>query len=150
MDPAPQEIRTFFVTANTANRRRLFQVGANVELLLDLIREDRARGRYEIHAYVVMPDHIHLLLTPAFDVSLEKAIQFIKGGFSFRLKSKMKVWQGSFRWERMKDARDYEMHREYIHLNPVRKHFSESAEGFEYSSAGGLLAVDPVPEHLRA
>jgi putative transposase len=35
-----------------------------------------------------MPDHVHVLLTPAHDVSLEKALQFMKGGFSFRLKSR--------------------------------------------------------------
>jgi putative transposase len=150
MDPAPQAIRTFFVTANTANRRRLFQVSSNVKLLLDLIREDRARGRYQVHAYVVMPDHIHLLLTPAPNVSLEKAMQFIKGGFSFRLRSKMKVWQESFRWEGMKDARDYEAHRDYIQANPVRKNLCERAEDFEHSSAGGSAVVDLAPEHLRA
>jgi hypothetical protein len=33
---APQEIRTFFVTTNTAGRRRLFQVESNAELLLNV------------------------------------------------------------------------------------------------------------------
>jgi len=33
-----------------------------------------------------MPDHFHLLITPAHEVSLEKAVQLIKGGFSFRAK----------------------------------------------------------------
>jgi REP element-mobilizing transposase RayT len=102
--------RTFFVTTNTAGKRRLFQVSANAELLLGLLKEDRARGRYEVHPYVIMPDHIHLILTPAPEVSLEKAMQFIKGGFSFRLKSKTKVWQESFAWERVKDARDFASH----------------------------------------
>jgi hypothetical protein len=43
-----------------------------------------------------MPDHFHALITPAPEVSLEKAMQFIKGGFSFRLKSKHDVWMRSF------------------------------------------------------
>jgi putative transposase len=141
--------RTFFVTTNTAGKRRLFQVAVNAELLLRLLKEDRAKGRYEIHAYVVMPDHIHLILTPVPEVSLEKAMQFIKGGFSFRLKSKTKVWQESFAWKRMRDFRDYEVHRDYIHANPVRRHLCERAEEFEYSSARGT-EVDPVPEYLRA
>src|SRR6266851_5440867 len=75
---APQEIRTFFVTSVTANRRRLFQVEANANLLLDVLEQNRSKDRFQIHAFVVMPHHIHLLLTPAKDVSLEKAIQFIK------------------------------------------------------------------------
>jgi putative transposase len=141
--------RTFFVTTNTAGRRRLFQVEANAELLLSLLKEDRARGRYELHAYVIMPDHIHLILTPAPEVSLEKAMQFIKGGFSFRLKSKTKVWQESFAWERMKDGCDYWSHCDYIHANPVRRRMCERAEEFVYSSAAGR-EVDPAPAHLRA
>ena len=142
-------IRTFFVTTNTAGRRRLFQVSSHAELLLRLLEEDRARGRYQVHAYVIMPDHIHLLLTPAPDVSLEKAVQFIKGGFSFRLKSKTKVWQESFAWERMKDARDYDAHRNYIHSNPVRKGLCGKPDDFEYSSVRGR-GVDPVPAFFRA
>lgn len=44
------------------------------------------RALYKIHAFVVMPDHIHLLLTPQ-DIVLERAMQLIKGGFSHRLAS---------------------------------------------------------------
>ena len=105
MELAPQEIRTFFVTAVTANRRRLFQVEANANLLLQLLRDDQAKGRYLVHAFVLMPDHIHLLLTPSANVSIEKAMQFIKGGFSFRLKSRMPVWEDSFTKRRIEDAR---------------------------------------------
>ena len=87
----PQEIRTFFVTTVTANRRCVFQTDANAQLMLSLLDEDRAKARYQLHAFVLMPDHLHLLLTPAPDVSIEKALQFIKGGFSFRMKSRMPV-----------------------------------------------------------
>jgi REP-associated tyrosine transposase len=57
---APQDIRTFFVTAVTANRRSLFQVERNAELLLDILKEDQVKGRYALHAFVIMRDHIHL------------------------------------------------------------------------------------------
>lgn len=93
---APQEVRTYFVTTVTAQRRRLFQVTANADLLRETILDDRKQGKFSLHAFVIMPDHLHALLTPASDVSLEKAMQFIKGGFSFRLKSKLDVWMRSF------------------------------------------------------
>ncbi len=76
----------------TAQRRRLFQVTSTAELLQKTILDYRAQGRFLLHAFVVMPDHFHVLITPAPNVSLEKAMQFIKGGFSFRLKSKLDVW----------------------------------------------------------
>jgi putative transposase len=93
---APQETRTYLVTAVTAQRRRLFQVTATAELLLQTIFDYRSRGRFLLHAFVIMPDHFHVLITPAPDASLEKALQYIKGGFSFRLKSKLDVWMRSF------------------------------------------------------
>ncbi|HLJ76959.1 MAG TPA: transposase [Acidobacteriaceae bacterium] len=147
---APQEIRTFFVTAVAANRRRLFQTDANANLLLDLFKDDRAKGRYQLHAFVLMPDHIHVLITPAENVSLEKAMQFIKGGFSFRLKSRMPVWEDSFTKRRIEDASDLNAHRDYIHANPVRAHLCDRAEDFPHSSANLTGAVDPMPAHLRA
>ena len=150
MNLPPQEIRTFFITTVAANRRRLFQTDANANLLLQLLKDDRAKGRYQIHAFVLMPDHFHLLLTPAPDVSIEKAIQFIKGGFSFRLKSKMPVWEKSFTLRHIEDPRDYETHRNYIHENPVQAHLCERAEDFPWSSANPSVMVDPSPEHLRA
>ena len=62
---SPQELRTFFVTFVTAERRSLFQVERNADLLLDVLRSDKEKRRYCLHAWVVMPDHVHLLLTPA-------------------------------------------------------------------------------------
>jgi putative transposase len=149
-DLAPQEIRTFFITTVTADRRRLFQTDANANMLLQLFDDDRAKGRYQLHAFVLMPDHLHLLITPAPDVSIEKAIQYIKGGFSFRLKSKMPVWEKSFTLRRIEDLRDYESHRDYIHSNPVRAHLCERPEEFPWSSANPTFTVDPVPNHLPA
>ena len=149
-DIAPQEVRTYFITTVTANRRRLFQVESNAQLLFELLNEDRAKGRYQVHAFVFMPDHIHLLLTPAPNVSVEKAVQFVKGGFSFRLKSKMPVWENSFKKLGMKDPASYDNHRDYIHQNPVRAGLCERREEFPWSSANRVFMLDAAPAHLRA
>ena len=93
---APQETRSYFVTDLTAQRRRLFQVTANAALLQQTILDYRSQGRFLLHAFAIMPDHFHALITPAPEVSLEKAMQFNKGGFSFRLKSKLDMWMRSF------------------------------------------------------
>lgn len=148
--PYPPELRTFFITAVTANRRRLFQTDANANLLLHLLNDDRAKGRYQLHAFVLMPDHIHVILTPAADISIEKAVQFIKGGFSFRLKSKFPVWEDSFKKLRMQDPQTYESHRTYIHENPVRAHLCPRAQDFPWSSENPAFETDPIPERLRA
>jgi putative transposase len=146
---APQELRTYFVTAVTAQRRRLFQVEANAKLFLDVLQSQREKMRMEIHAFVVMPDHVHLLLTPAEDVSLEKAMQFVKGGFSFLLKSKMDVWERSFNEAQITSREEYVACETYIEQNPVVDGLVVEAKGFLFGSASGLWGVDSAPEHLR-
>jgi putative transposase len=86
MPLAPQETRTFFVSFATWRRRSILQSHPLRDLLLDVLRENRTKQRLHLHEFVFMRDHVHLILTPAPRVSLEKAMQFIKGGFSFRAK----------------------------------------------------------------
>jgi putative transposase len=98
-----------------------------------------------------MPDHFHILLTPK--TSLEKTVQFIKGGFSYRAKkelgSSMEVWQKGFSDHRIRDAGDYLRHVDYIRQNPVRKNLCERVEEYPYSSAAAGIEVDPVPQGLK-
>ncbi len=124
---------TFFVTTATYNRRRVFQTATNAELFLETLQHYRRLGHYKLHAFVVMPDHVHLILTPQ-EVTLERAIGFIKGGFSHRLVSKSPVWQKGFTDHRVRDAKDMETRRTYLHLNPVRAQLALAAELHPYSS----------------
>jgi REP element-mobilizing transposase RayT len=80
----PQTTRTFFVSSTTDGRRALLQSDRMAQLLVDVLAENRRKGRFLLHEFVIMPNHFHLLLTPGPDIPLEKALQFIKGGFSFR------------------------------------------------------------------
>ncbi len=125
---------TFFVTTITANRRRLFQVTRNAELLLETLQHYRSEGHYKLHAFVVMPDHVHLLLTPN-DKTISAVMNLIKGGFSHRLNFKGPVWQRGFADHLVGDAEDFKTRRTYIHQNPVAAHLSETAELYPYSSA---------------
>jgi putative transposase len=144
---APQETRTYFITSATASRRRLFQVERNAELFLQVLRENHAKDRLQLHAFVVMPDHIHLLLTPSPEISLEKTMQYLKGGFSFQLKSKLDVWEKSYTNHRVLSAEDYSRHVEYIEQNPVRAGLAENSRTFPFSSA--KFALDPIPSHFE-
>ena len=96
-----------------------------------------------------MPDHVHLIMTPAQDVSLEKAVQFIKGGFSFQLKSRSDVWQRRFTEHRIEDAEDFERHAEYIAQNPVRARLAASSREYAWSHLSYPGSVAPMPEHFK-
>ena len=116
--------RIFFVTSVTWGRRPLFQSESAARLLLETVFSYRERGIFQLYELVIMPDHLHLLLAPTPKLALERAMQFIKGGYSHRfLKetgSRMEIWQRSFTNHRIRDGNDFEQHRRYIHLNPLR------------------------------
>ena len=115
---APQQTRTFFTTSATWDRRPILQSHPLCDLLLEVIRENRAKQNFQIHEFVFMPDHVHLILTPAPLVPLEKAMQFVKGGFSHRAKKEQlfqgEIWQPGYHDHRIQDANDYANHVEYI------------------------------------
>ena len=145
----PQETRTYHVTAVTAQRHSLFQVTAKAELLQQTIFDYRRQGKFLLHAFVIIPGHFHVLITPAPDVSLEKAVQFIKGGFSFRLKSKFDVWLRSFNESQILTEEKFVSCVRYIEDNPVHERLVLSAENYPHTSAG-RGPLDPMPHHLRA
>ena len=141
--------RIFFVTTITAQRQPIFRREAAANLLIETLAHYRDEHKFLLHEFVIMPDHLHALLTPADDIPLERAMQFIKGGFSFRLKFRGPVWQAGFTNHRVRDLEDYERHREYIWLNPVRAKLVKTPEAYPYSSAAGRLRLDPVPPGLK-
>ena len=95
-----------------------------------------------------MPEHFHALITPAPAVSLEKAMQFIKGGFSFRLKSKLEVWMRSFNESQILSEEKFLNCVRYIEENPVRRGLAATAHAYSFGSAAhGPL--DPMPLHLH-
>ncbi len=143
--------RTFFVTTITCQRLPIFRVEARATLLVEVLLGYRDQGKYLLHEFVVMPDHVHILLTPAIEISLERAVQFIKGGYSYRLRKleKIQVWQESFTNHRIRDAEDYARHREYIRLNPLRARLARGAGAYPFSSANAKFPLDPIPQGLQ-
>jgi putative transposase len=140
----PQSQRTYFVTFNIDGRRRYMQSDRNCQLFLETLKHYREQGQSLIHAFVIMPDHVHLILTPAIGTTLEKAIQLIKGGFSYRAKQAVgPIWQKSFNESQIQTVAQYHAQVLYIHLNPVRKGMVEKIEDYEWSSAKSPLDTDP-------
>ena len=145
---------TYFVTANVQEKRSLFQVEKIARLFIEVMLEYRTQKKYLLHEFVVMPDHFHLILTPT-GITLERAMQFVKGGFSFQLNKSLKVkrdfWQPSFVDRRVRDSLEYEKYKDYIWQNPVKRFLARSPEEYPYSSAHPSFrsSLDPVPQRLK-
>jgi putative transposase len=146
-------MRTFFVSSSIAGKRNLLQSHRSAKLFTDVIHHYRSQHKFLLHAFVVMPDHFHILMTLGREISVERAVQFIKGGFSFRagkeLGFKPPVWQRGFSEMRIFDAVGCARVREYISENPVKLGLAITAAGYEYSHASGQFDLDDVPQGLK-
>jgi putative transposase len=142
--------QTYFITSEVSERRMLFKNEPWARLFLEVLYHYRGRA-YLLHDFVVMPEHFHATITPA--TSLEKAVQFIKGNFSFRAKRELQygfeIWQRGFSDHRIRDLRDYEIHKRYIHQNPVKRGLVLEAGAYPYSSACLGFELDPLPQRLK-
>lgn len=144
---------TYFVTSTTFQRRRFFVVESYARLFLKTLYSYRRQGRFKLHAFVVMPDHVHLLITPAADITLERAMQFIKGGYSHAVSqeiSRREIWQKGFADHRIRDTDDFAGHRLYIHQNPVMAKLVENPAEYRYGSAFPGFRLDPWPSTAEA
>ncbi len=116
--------------------RALLQSERNATLFVDVLRSYAREGKFKVHDFVVMPDHVHLLITLSDQLTIEQAMQLIKGGFSYRVKKEHgysgEVWQRGF-WElRVEDQDSFARHREYIAQNPVRKGLVDTPDEFPF------------------
>ena len=146
-------VRTFHVTSSTADKRLLLQSDRAAQLFLRVLEEYRAQGKFLLHEFVVMPDHFHVLITVGTDTSVERAVQFIKGGFAFRagkeLGLKAPIWQRGFSEVRVLNAQAASGICEYIRDNPVVAKMVPKASDYPYSSAYPGCALDPLPQGLK-
>ena len=146
--------RTFFVTSSAWRKQNLLQSDRSAELFLHVLYDYRAQNKFRLHDFVVMPDHFHLLLTVESEMTIERAVQFIKGGFSFQagkeLELRSPIWQKGFSELRITDHEGFHRVQTYIRNNPVTRRLVANAEHYLYSSAHPGFDLDPIPPALSA
>ena len=145
--------RTFFVTSSIAAKRNLLQSDRSAGLFVRVLYDYREQRRFRLHEFVVMPDHFHLLLTVESNLTIERTMQFIKGGFAFRagreLGFRAPVWEKGFSEARILDVASFERVREYIQNNPVARRLVREASEFPHSSAHVGYQLDLTPQGLK-
>jgi len=135
------------VTTDTWQRRALFINVVLARIVVEQIVACRDRGFYKLHAFVLMPEHLHILVTPADETTIEKAMQMIKGGSAHRIglerPQKFPIWHSGFHDRWMRDADEYRDSKRYIEQNPVDAKLVERPEDYGLSSASGQYVLDP-------
>ena len=136
----------YFVTTDTWRRRQIFLKPEAARILLEQLIECRDRGFYKLHSFTVMPEHLHVLLTPGQESSLEKAMMMIKGGASHRIKKALQyqspIWNEGFHDRWIRDLTEYRLRKQYIEQNPVKARLAAKAAEYALGSASGKFRMD--------
>lgn len=128
-----QNDRITLVTTVTMNRVPLFQDPSNAREAVECLYRVQSLHPFFLYGFVVMPDHIHLLMKIPAPERLSNIIGSYKSGLTFDLGIK-KLWQSRFHMRIVKSP-CAALH--YIHMNPVKKGLTESPENYPWSSASG-------------
>jgi putative transposase len=90
-----------------------------------------------------MPEHLHVLLTPALNQTIERCVQCIKGGFSFEMRKQFggEVWQAGYHDHRIRSGIDFRNQLAYIEANPGKRGLVD----FPFVHLRFLDRIDPVP-----
>ena len=142
-----------FITTSCYRRQSLLQKPQNRDLLLEVLERVRRRYRFVIVGYVVMPEHVHLLLSEPERGDPSKVVQAIKQGFARRRLHKLRaandpgqgsLWSAALDHGHIWQARFYDFvvftekkrveKLRYIHRNPVKRGLCERPEDWEWSS----------------
>lgn len=131
---------TMFVTTNVLNRRPIFQDPAFARMAIDYLYRLQEKQPFLLFAFVIMPDHLHLLLQVRAPHTISTLMNTYKTGLTFELGI------GAF-WQPRFDLRIpdncYNVLR-YIHENPMKKGLVENPKDYPWSSASGKWEVTPI------
>ena len=110
----------------------------NFDILWDSITKVKEDEGLDLIAWVVMPDHLHMIIQPnGADVS--RLLKRMKLSFAHQYRRSMgmyrgKVWQSRFWDHQIRDQDDMNRHIDYVHYNPAKHGLASSPFEWEYSS----------------
>ena len=136
---------SYYITIVTHRREAILI--QNIALLRESFQESKHYYRYNIDAIVILPDHIHMIITPENVNEYPKIIHAIKYNFSKRYCSNENIIQSSSRYKRqmkpiwqkryyehtIRDEKDYVRCLEYIQNNPVKHHYVNNEKEWKYT-----------------
>ena len=145
---------TWFFTVNLFRRNNNDLLVQHVDRLRAAVAEVRRRHPFVIHAWVVMPDHLHCVISlPEGDADFALRWRLIKIGFSKSLpmveyrttvrqrRGERGIWQRRY-WEHLiRDDADFAAHVDYVHINPVKHGLVRCVADWPYSTFHRLVAM---------
>jgi putative transposase len=120
------------------NRTEIFCADANYQFYLEKLQLACEKHDCDIHAYVLMTNHVHLLITPHAEQSLSKALQMVGRYyvqyFNYCYQRTGTLWEGRYK-ATLVDSESYLLTcMRYIELNPVRAGMMKHPADYPWSS----------------
>lgn len=131
---------TLFLTQVTWRRFPLFADPAHVDLLLARLRETKERHPFHMRAWVILPDHLHLIVDPVGETSPGALMGHLKATFTIayremkQLPTGLMLWQKGYYAHAIAAQLDLHRHIDYIHYNPVRHRLVDKPEEWPHTS----------------
>ena len=122
-----------FLTFSCYRRRAYFSPAAAMGLFEDALERVRLRYRFVVAGYVVMPEHVHLLVNEPQRTLLSKAVQALKLSVSLRSRQGP-FWQAHYYDFNVHSHEKYVEKLKYIHRNPVSRGLVAKPEDWKWSS----------------
>ena len=124
-----------FVTFCCYRRRALLTTAASICIFEAALERVRRGFDMQVYGYVVMPEHVHLLVSEPKAGTLAEAIKSLKQGISRRLIGEAEhFWQKRYYDFNVRDSKQFSEKLRYIHRNPVKRGLCDRPEDWEWSS----------------
>jgi putative transposase len=143
---------TYFFTVNLLQRGTNDLLVTHIDALRQAIRQVQSPHPFHVHGWVVLPDHMHCVITlPSGDSDFALRWRLIKSRFSKTLppserrspvrsqRGERGVWQRRF-WEHLiRTDVDFAAHMDYVHINPVKHGLVKRVAAWPYSTFHRLV-----------
>jgi putative transposase len=130
------ESRPYHVTWGTHDRKAFLCREDLACVVIECMEAEAARAPVDLCAYCVMPDHVHVLLTPRDGANVTRFIQAVKSRTTrahWALGGEGKLWQRGFYDHIVRREESVSRIAEYILANPVRAGLAENASAYPFS-----------------
>ena len=149
---------TYFFTVNLLQRSDSDLLVRHIDLFRDAVRIVRRTHSFTIHAWVVLPEHMHCVIElPIGDADFAVRWRLIKMRFSKSLpnqewrsatrlrRGERGIWQRRY-WEHLiRDDKDFTAHMDYVHVNPLKHGLVKHVADWPFSTFHHLVAQDVYP-----
>jgi REP element-mobilizing transposase RayT len=125
---------TFFVTARLRHSLRILAEAEYAKAILDTFQFFRERREAKLYGYVVMPDHIHLIIRPLEPHTISGLMRRLKT-FTAKTIGEGPIWGEGFWSEVVPNDASLRQKLNYVHANPVRAGLVDKPEEYAWSSA---------------